>query len=190
MTAAELVVRAERRVRGSAFLRCALPYVAGLVLIGGAYCRGKSAGEAGARLTEARRAVATAALVRTAAVETVTVVAHQTAIAASRAKAADALVRIVDPTTLAVQVTAASPPLMVQVPAPVVARIEADSALIEAQAAEILALRTLVVADSVVIRSQRNVIRILESTKAPRCGAKCGFVIGASGLLGLAMIVR
>lgn len=190
MTAADLFARAERRARGSTLGRSLLACAAGLALLGAAYCRGRAVGETSARMTEARRGIAAAEIARGAAAETVTVAAHETAIAAKRAKAADAIVRVVDPTTLAVEVTPASPAMVIRVPEPVIARIEADSALIEAQATEILGLRALIVADSVVIRSQQVALQDLEHAKAPRCGMKCGIGLGVGGLLGLVALMR
>lgn len=128
-----------------------------------------------AAIATARADVATAADVRAAAVETVTVHVQQIRAAAAESDRLADLVRGTGPTTLEVRLTSTSAPQIVTVPAVVVQKLRADSTTIARQGAHIVRLQALVKADSNVINRQSILIQQLETRR--RCGPKCGATI-------------
>jgi hypothetical protein len=146
----------------------------GLVALG--YWRGRA--DATPSVTPA---LENALVARAAAAETVTVRAKVTDTLYRRSAALRDTVRIVD--TLTVEVVADGGTVTVTIPAPVIRRLQADSATIEGQRWEIAARLRLSAADSAVIREQAAVIRQLHAERQ-RCGRTCGIVIGAVATAG------
>lgn len=137
----------------------------------------------------------------TVAVDSASLIAHQASLRGAQAlRVADRhrrRVRILSPTTLAVQLTPDGPPSSVSVPLPVVDRLQSDSTAIEALRLALIADDSLVAgqrsrisADSAARSAATTTIGALERTAHPRCGRRCGVAIGAVALLGAAIAVK
>ena len=105
-------------------------------------------------------------------------------------------VRISGPGQLRVQDTGAAAATVVPVPPLVVERIETDSAAISALSLALTwdqraaaAQQDQLVAEAKVSDAARLTIKALERERAPRCGRRCGMVLGAASVvaLGIAM---
>lgn len=124
----------------------------------------------------------------------------ETAPAVARALELQPTVQIVTPTSLAVVVTSGAPPVITPVPVQVTMRIEADSVAIAKlmhqvarDDALIAALDAQLMADSTALAGRDDKIAGLEALKTPkgpRCGRKCGIVIGVVGTIASAITVR
>jgi hypothetical protein len=134
-----------------------------------------------------KQAVADAKVERAAAVETVTVYVPIAAKSKAQSDNADALVDVVSDTMLRVHITPAAPPTIVIVPPQVSNDLTTLRRTVSDQARAIVALQQLVHADSLVIRRLDSLVA---AQRQSRCGAKCGGVIVAGGLLLVRALVK
>jgi hypothetical protein len=134
-----------------------------------------------------KQAVAEAKVDRAAAVETVTVYVPIAAKSKGRSDSADALVDVVSDTMLSVHITPSAPPTTVIVPPQVSNDLITLRRTVSDQARAIVALQQLVHADSVVIRRLDSLVA---AQRQSRCGAKCGGMIVAGGLLLVRALVK
>jgi hypothetical protein len=143
---------------------------------------------------EQARAAATAAV--EGAKANATVAKHDAAVALSRAVAARARVRVVSAGDLVVIATPNAESLVVRVPTPVVERMRLDSGAVAALGLLVQRKETVIVAqdhritaDSVELAATSNALSAIERVKQPRCGRKCGIVLGVGGMLAAAVAV-
>jgi hypothetical protein len=115
----------------------------------------------------------------------------------SRAGAARARARVVGVDELMVSATPAAAPLGVRVPAPVVERMQLDSSALAAlgtlvrwKDTVIRAQDRRIAADSLELIATSNAFNTLQQVKTPRCGRKCGIVLGIGGMLATAVAVE
>ena len=118
------------------------------------------------------------------------------AVVLSQAAAARARARIVGADDLAVSITPNAEPLVVPVPTPVVARMQLDSTAVAALGVLVQKKETVIAAqdlriraDSVELSARSNAFAALQRVKEPRCGRKCGIVLGVGGMLAAAVAV-
>jgi hypothetical protein len=173
--------------------------VAGLVLL----CR-RPNDPAPAEIRRAAAQVGAAEQARTAATAAVegakanaTVAKHDAAVALSRAVAARARVRVVSAGELVVRAMPNAESLVVRVPTPVIERMRLDSAAVDALGTLVQRKETVIVAqdrritaDSVELVATSNALSAVERVKQPRCGRKCGIVLGVGGMLAAAVAVE
>ncbi len=212
MSAADILAAAERNdtVRKWA-VRVGL-VLAGLLILYVARCDGVRKGQAEQKITASVQATKAAEVIREKITDTIrqvrTVVVRDSGLAvvarsavqaaAAQAKRADfALAVILGASTIRVHDTVAV------VPVEVVERFRADSAVIQRQAVALVADSVREVAridetvhrirqsaaDSVERVSMATTIKLLESRSAPKCGAKCGAVIGVASTLAAGYLV-
>jgi hypothetical protein len=116
--------------------------------------------------------------------------------AVSRAAAARARARVVGADEVMVSGTPAAP-LGVRVPAPVVERMQLDSSALAALGTLVRWKDTVIgaqdrriAADSLELIATSNAFNTLQQVKTPRCGRKCGIVLGIGGMLAAAVAVE
>lgn len=206
-TAADRLARAELlgavRALGWRASSWLLPFVAGVLATFALDAWLRPAPD-GPEVRAAREAVVAAQARRAAAIERAeaSLRAVDSARAAedhARRRSIDArqLAIVIDDSTMGVRVTPSAPILSVPIPAAVVSRIVADSLRVlelergavkrDTAIADLLAV---VARDSAVIDAQANHVRLLERSRAPRCGWKCGAVIGAGTVIIAAIGVK
>jgi hypothetical protein len=122
---------------------------------------------------------------------------HDAAVALSRAVAARARVRVVSAGELVVRAMPNAESLVVRVPTPVIERMRLDSAAVDALGTLVQRKETVIVAqdrritaDSVELVATSNALSAVERVKQPRCGRKCGIVLGVGGMLAAAVAVE
>jgi hypothetical protein len=83
------------------------------------------------------------------------------------------------------------------VPTPVIERMRLDSAAVDALGTLVQRKETVIVAqdrritaDSVELVATSNALSAVERVKQPRCGRKCGIVLGVGGMLAAAVAVE
>ena len=146
-------------------------------------------------LAENSRTIAAAAVERARA--SANMAERVAAVAVSRAVAARARVRVVSAEGLVVTVTPNAEPEVVRVPTPVVERIRLDSAAVDALGLLVQRKDTVIVAqdrritaDSVELAGRAKAFAALGRVKEPRCGRRCGIVLGVGGMLATAIAVE
>lgn len=117
--------------------------------------------------------------------------------AVARALAARARARIVDATNLIVLAKPNGSAIPIQVPEPVVERMQLDSGAITALGTLVRWKDTVIVrqdqrisADSLELAATSNAFTMLQREKEPRCGRKCGIVLGVGGMLAAAVTIE
>lgn len=110
--------------------------------------------------------------------------------AVSRAVAARARARIVGADGVVVPSARDVPPVPMRVTAPVVERMRLDSTALDALGTLVRWKDTVIVrqdrrfiADSLELAAASNAFTALQRVKEPRCGRKCGIVLGVGGIL-------
>ena len=118
-------------------------------------------------------------------------------ISKSRAAAARARARIIDTDTVLVSAAPGEEATPVRVPAPVVDRMRLDStavatlgALLRWKNSVIVAQDRRIAADSLELVASSNAFSALQRVKQPRCGRRCGIVLGVGGMLAAAIAVE
>lgn len=135
-----------------------------------------------AALQHARAAVVATTATRDSLVPHVQAAARADSQATAKADTLRRQVVIIDDTTLQVQAMATEPPQRMTVSPLIVGRIASLEAEVGAKARRIQQLEALVAADAGVIGTLQLENDLLKDRQAPRCGAKCGGVIGAAGV--------
>jgi len=114
-----------------------------------------------------------------------------------RAAVARARARVVSADDVMVSVTPNAAPLELRVPAPVVERMQLDSSAVTALGTLVRWKDTVIVkqdrritADSIELIATSNAFHSLQRAKEPRCGRKCGIVLGVGGMLAAAVAVE
>lgn len=136
-------------------------------------------------------AVKDAGTARHAAVESVTVFVPVAQRARAESDRLADIVRVTNATTLSVQLTPASAPLDIEVPAPVAQLIEAQGRTIAEQQVLLDRYAMLAATDSVMINTQAALIAEYRSERRRHCGVKCKAglaVLGAATLKGLQLL--
>lgn len=123
--------------------------------------------------------VDSAQAVRKPMIDTIKIYAPAVAVAKLESDRLAGLMTVINNTTLEIRSTPNEAPELVTVPAIVIQRIQADSATIARQAAQLDRYAIIVDADSTVIKAQAEEIQKL---KGPRCGARCGAAIAVGGI--------
>ena len=116
--------------------------------------------------------------------------------AVSRSAASRARVRVQDIDEVTVSATPSAIPTRVRVPAPAVERMQLDSvavvalgALVQWKDTVIVAQDRRITADSLELVARSNAFDALQRAKEPRCGRRCGIVLGVAGMLAAAVAV-
>jgi hypothetical protein len=137
----------------------------------------------------------------TTAIDAAKAVAHtaerESEVVVSRASAARVRARVVSANDVMVSATPNAAPLEVRVPAPVIERMQLDSSAVAALGTLVRWKDTVIVkqdrritADSIELVATSNAFHTLQRAKEPRCGRKCGIVLGVAGMLAAAVAVE
>jgi hypothetical protein len=118
-------------------------------------------------------------------------------VAVSRAFAARVRARVVGADDVMISATPNVAPVAVAVPPPVVERMQLDSGAVATLGTLVRWKDTMIVrqdlriaADSVELVATSNAFTALERVKEPRCGRRCGIVLGVGGMLAAAVAVE
>lgn len=142
-----------------------------------------------AELQAARTATAAALAVRAARIDTVIKYVPVVEQAKEASRAAGELVTIVNATTLSVKTTPSAQPQLVGVPAAVIAKMRTDSIYIAELEAQNLRMSLVIASDSSAVGSLQTQVRVLEEQLHPRCGRRCGIVIGVTATVAAVLVV-
>ena len=118
-------------------------------------------------------------------------------VAVSQAFAARARVRALSADDVVVVASPDATPVEVPVPAPVVERMRLDSSAVARLGTLVRCKDTVIVrqdqritADSLELLATSSAFHALERVKEPRCGRRCGIVLGVGGMLAAAVAVE
>jgi hypothetical protein len=152
--------------------------------------------QATTQIMHAENSRAAAAAAVEGAKASASVAEHGAIVALSRLAASRARVRVVSADDLVVTAMPNAESLLVRVPTPVVERMRFDSAavaalgmLVQRKETVIVAQDRRITADSLELAATSNALSALERVKQPRCGRKCGIVLGVGGMLAAAVAV-
>jgi hypothetical protein len=172
---------------------------AGLVMLG-THRGGNSAAElrqAVAKIAEVRQTRVTMTRALEEARARARVVEREAETAVSRAEAARARARVVGVDDVQVSAVPNAEPAVVCVPPPVVERMQLDSTAVAALRVLLQWKDTVIVrqderitADSLELLARANAFTALQRVKAPRCGRRCGIILGVGGMLAAAVAVE
>ena len=117
--------------------------------------------------------------------------------ALSRSTAARARARVAGAAEVVVSAAADAAPAAVKVPAAVVERMELDSTAVATLVTLVRWKDTVIVrqdqrirADSIELVATTRAFTVLERVKAPRCGRRCGIMLGVGSMLAAAVTIE
>jgi hypothetical protein len=153
--------------------------------------------QAATQIAEAKQARAATTLAIADAKATARAVEGEAKFAMSRAAAARARAQVVGASDVRISATPNAAPLKVRVPTAVVEAMQLDSTAVAALSTVVRWKDTVIVrldqriaVDSVELLAASNAFHALLRMKEPRCGRRCGIVLGVGGMLVAAVAVE
>jgi hypothetical protein len=149
------------------------------------------------QIAEAKQERTTATRALDGARARVRVVEREAATAVSRAEAARARARVIGLDDVQVSAAPNAAVALIRVPPPVVERMRLDSSAVSTLGMLVRWKDTVIVmqdrritADSLELLATTNAFAALERAREPRCGRRCGIILGVGGMLATAVAME